>query len=697
VKRVHVLSAAALGVAVYLLASPAPAQTVPPGGVIIQGLARTSDLMTQGRLDLYVCEGPGCSDSHDCSYTRPCRNPSAACARIPPGVNHEVNIWVDGGTYGAGLCNIVGKTFGGTDFTTKGLVHFRGQWLSASLDGGTSSGTATSVTVGSGSAWAVINDTGQSWVPSAMTDGGYWVQITGGSGSDGGWMLPVIGNTATSLSVPGQFYTAPATGSAYQIVEPGAKITGRLPVSATSPGIGPATISAGVSRIADIIAFNNYAPGDVYGSPPTPAPIIVQGFWFVGDGGTASNATVLADSTPISLEENRWTDFGSGHRVYAPLSHGGHLGIRRSHIDTSGRVATYTETGVQIDKLAFEQNDVQGASGVFSLDLLREFQSRNNFVRGPKSGSGTTYLRTSTCTTCSIAGDRFAPGSSGSTQTLLVEMNRGNIFAAGNGLAGNVTIDGVTAPNVGGVLGWIATSGNVVVQIDHGAGFAIGYGASTISILDGMRAITAGTDAKVYWKHGVTSWTMLGTEITNSIQLTGGTIGGKLSDLEASSNGLFADGHGAVIGWGDGADITPGGSANAVMGHHFGPIRADYIRSESPLTLFSVYPAAAITATTAYGGHRLTVHAFTMTHLSGYVSSAAGGVGSVIFRVSDGTNNCDVTLSCASDLAATGPIIKAASGTCAFAASAALSFSTTTAGCTPNPTILNLDVVGKSQ
>lgn len=586
-KRLFFL-AAVFGAALSLWVTSAPAQTLPPGGVQTSGLARTSDLATQGRMDLYVCEGASCSDTNDCSFTRQCRTPSAACARVPPNVNHEVHVWVDAGTYSTGICNVIGRNFGGTDFNTKGRLHFHGRFLPASLDGGTNSGTATSVTAGSGSTWAVINDTGQSWVPSAMSDGGYWVQITGGSGSDGGWMLPIIGNTTTALSVPGQFYTAPAASSTYQIVEIGTKVNGRLPVSGITPGIGPASLSPGVSRPADLIAFNNSVPGEVVGSPPTPAPITVQGFWFVSDGGTAGVATVLADSTPISLEENRWSDFGTGHRVFGPLADDGYLGVRRSHIDTGGRITTFNDTGVQMGKLFFDQNDVQGAGGVFSLDLLREFQSRNNLVRGPKSGTG-SYLRTSTCTTCSIAGDRFAVGASGNLQTILLEMNRGNLYGAGNGMLGNVTIDGVSAPGVGGSIGWIATAGKgLQVQIDHGAGIAAGFGASAITVLDSQRAITASFGSQVTWKHGTTSWTMAGTELDNSI-LMDGVLGGKLSVLEASSSGLFSTpDFGTVVGWGEGVHDIYGSTANSAPGAHVGPLFATEVHSEGPVNASGV-------------------------------------------------------------------------------------------------------------
>lgn len=87
--------------------------------------------------------------------------------------------------------------------------------------------------------------------------------------------------------------------------------------------------------------------------------------------------------------------------------------------------------------------------------------------------------------------------------------------------------------------------------------------------------------------------------------------------------------------------------------------------------------------------------AIVLTRLTAYISGASGGgAGSTTIRVSDGTNNCDAVLPCASTNS-TGPKDAAFAGACSFAPGAALTLSCTATTCTTTqPTAQTLDIHG---
>lgn len=112
----------------------------------------------------------------------------------------------------------------------------------------------------------------------------------------------------------------------------------------------------------------------------------------------------------------------------------------------------------------------------------------------------------------------------------------------------------------------------------------------------------------------------------------------------------------------------------------------------------SVYVGAAVTVQT-YGGHKLPAdQGVTVTSVTAYVSVVSGGGASnTVFRISDGSNNCDATITCASTQSTGSKRIDGASlsGTCSFAAGSALTFAVQSSGCTTSqPAIKQLEVNG---
>ena len=112
--------------------------------------------------------------------------------------------------------------------------------------------------------------------------------------------------------------------------------------------------------------------------------------------------------------------------------------------------------------------------------------------------------------------------------------------------------------------------------------------------------------------------------------------------------------------------------------------------------------ASAITATT-YGGGSTGSSAVLVTAFGAYSSSAAVGAGSIVFRVTDGTNVCDCTASCTTTGVTgfgnggttVGGKRIACTGACLFPANTSFSFAVQTAGCaTTQPTLTTMSVLG---
>lgn len=124
-----------------------------------------------------------------------------------------------------------------------------------------------------------------------------------------------------------------------------------------------------------------------------------------------------------------------------------------------------------------------------------------------------------------------------------------------------------------------------------------------------------------------------------------------------------------------------------------------YLASITPDTLTSVWVNANTTG--LKGGHKLPARAFTVTGLSYLDTVASVGAGSAVWTITDGTNTCTATVTCAADAANSANRVATANGAgtgCVYAASAALTLTLTTAGCaTTQETFANVDIEGKWQ
>lgn len=121
-----------------------------------------------------------------------------------------------------------------------------------------------------------------------------------------------------------------------------------------------------------------------------------------------------------------------------------------------------------------------------------------------------------------------------------------------------------------------------------------------------------------------------------------------------------------------------------------------YFANGNPTTLGTWYYGQQAVAGDTIGAYKLPAHAYTVNQTLIQVQGTLGsGTGNTVIRVSDGTNNCDATCACSSCSNTIGSKRPTMSGTCAFAANAALTVTINSTNCsTANPGIWNVAVEG---
>lgn len=530
-----------------------------------------SQLRTARPLEFYV--SPVGVDGRTCrTRARACRTPANVLAsKIPFGVYHQVVINVlampDGGVaeYDAGVGYLQNHFFGAADPDNPGQVVIRCEQRPARLDGGTAGGTFSAVTNGSGASWASYTDGAQVWVSSAMVDGGsvsgvaagpgYWLALTGGPGADGGMRLPVIDNTATVLTVPGQFPVAPSTSTTYEVQEPAVVFSGTAGVVQLPGSITGTSLRANFPT--QLVVRNNvsgYAPSITSGSPDggSWSPVIVQGCHFRGD--SALQMAALAVDGPVAVLESRFEGFGANGRVTIPISSRAELVFSRNSVDVpGGRAVSFTRLGTDWSGLTFEQNVVVAAEyAVFGGTFRNGFLSHNNLFQriSTAAGPGAVYRLLETA-------DGYAFGDRVQHAPVYLRYPGGSLEQQGG--RGQFWIEGVNAGDINGPNGFVALSGRggLFVGVGNGNG-PYGAAASVINIASGSRLVTAqGPATGFYWKHSNTTITEDGASATLSSSVN-------LNDYIASFSVAFVDSttphevcsfRGTCVGWLDDAQL----------------------------------------------------------------------------------------------------------------------------------------------
>lgn len=110
---------------------------------------------------------------------------------------------------------------------------------------------------------------------------------------------------------------------------------------------------------------------------------------------------------------------------------------------------------------------------------------------------------------------------------------------------------------------------------------------------------------------------------------------------------------------------------------------------------------AGVVTATSYDGATVGDRPVMVTAVRTRCGTAASGVGNIVWRVTDGTRNCDCTIACTGTgrlgYGDSGAKIAACTGSCVFPSGADLVLSVQTAGCaSTQPNITHMQVWGKA-
>lgn len=226
-----------------------------------------------------------------------------------------------------------------------------------------------------------------------------------------------------------------------------------------------------------------------------------------------------------------------------------------------------------------------------------------------------------------------------------------------------------------------------------------GYVSTGAQTIAGAKTLSGNT--AIGGTLGVTGATTL-----SSVGVTGAaTVGTTLAVTGASTLASATVTGAATVG------TTLGVTGAATVGGTLGVTGLLSSPTEHTLSSWYFNAAAATGSCPATGtgciGHQLPAQAFTVTGITGFASVASGGgAANTVITVTDGTNTCTVTIPCnvappagtsTAGLVRIAGVNGAGTG-CVYAASASLTYSVTTAGCTATqPTFKNLDLLGKWQ
>lgn len=528
-----------------------------------------AQLRTARPLEFWV--SPDGNDARSCrTLARACRKPDTVLRRLPYGVYHRVVVNVMGladggiGVYDAGVGYLQNHFFGAADPDNPGQVIIRCQQRPAVLDGGAASGTFSAVTNGAGATWASYTDGAQTWVPSAMVDGGtapggpvanngFWLALVSGPGADGGMRLPISDNTASVLQVPGQFPVAPSTSTGYQVQEPAVVFTGAAGVVQNPGSETGVTIRA--TFPAQLIVRNNvsgYSPTITSGSPDggSWSPVMVEACHFRAD--PAETLAALAIDGPVAVLESRFDGFGANGRLVLPISSRAEAVLSRNSIDTPGaRLMTFTRMGTSFGGLTIEQNDVISAEYVvFGSFFDGAFLSHNNLFQriSTNAGGGAVYRVTETR-------DGYSFGDRVQHAPVFLRVPGGSLEQQGG--RGQFWMEGISVGDISGPNGFVALSGRggFFVGICNGNGH-YGVAACSIHISAGSRmASVSGPGSAVMWRHSDTTITEDAPSV-NSINLNDHTSGYTLAYVDTSTpHVVCGDQRGACAGWLDDANF----------------------------------------------------------------------------------------------------------------------------------------------
>lgn len=219
-------------------------------GGVWEPVALLKDVSTAGPVD-YCVDLDGGSDTGTCVCG------SNACATIQGAfdkfatayyVNHQIRVYVAAGNYAG--ARLWGHSASPTDVTTGAGIRVMGATpVNVTPTSGSATGTVTSVSTDS-VGFHVVTVSGAGWTVNDFTND--HLATTGGTGS--GQTLPIISNTATTITVSGTFSPAPDGTTTFAVRVPATVITSYANTMATATS---ATVANAGLIVANISAPRN--------------------------------------------------------------------------------------------------------------------------------------------------------------------------------------------------------------------------------------------------------------------------------------------------------------------------------------------------------------------------------------------------------------------------------------------------------
>lgn len=518
-KRIHFFAAAALGVLFYVLAAPAPAQTIPPGGVITNGLARTADLKVLSPLSLWV-SGTG-DDHNECTQTSPCRTYQHICDMTPLDVCDQVTLTATASYTGAG-CRIEGLRrccHPGTDggvvcgtFTATGTRK-----LFVRTDGGNISATVSAVTNGStvtGQAeeWSILNgdlDAGEVV--------GKWAGITSDAGAGvEQYLWPITANDAgvITLNAHGEVQTHPVAGSTLVVYDsPGTLINATL---------GQPWQNAGPPSDAQVDKNASF----IFSSTAAAASGAYKDRWITVQDMTTSLASgaLVASSGPGQVAVRHIAQTNAAV-LYRCVSGAVSPAVERNIFTGTGGIAmlAYSSAlGCNVTTGQIWNNYAPLATNQFFISAgnSTNLYAQSNYA--PK-----TLVRSGTCTTCRSRLDTFA----GFRCT-------GDFIDGAEGQC-VWTIDGDTL--TGNALSYTLNASMGTFMVDY-----LGQVFSTITASGGGNSAVVTLGSRFYWSPNTVfdGAGFKGVQVTDTL-----TTGMSIAEVRAAGTKVFGDGNGNY--WGE--------------------------------------------------------------------------------------------------------------------------------------------------
>ncbi len=220
---------------------------------------------TQGALTLYV-DGASGSDSSTCTSTGAdaCATLQGAADKIPFLVNNPVTIDITAGNY-AGF-RLMNHNFAPANATTGAYILIRGA-AQANVTPASGSATGTIASVATDAVgFHVVTVTAAGWTVDDFST--RFLTLTGGTGS--GQVLPIISNTATTITVSGTFSPAPNGTTTFAVTSPSTIITSganNIATSGNAAGASAGIIFAEITsprRLPNIVAVQDIAFSGAY-------------------------------------------------------------------------------------------------------------------------------------------------------------------------------------------------------------------------------------------------------------------------------------------------------------------------------------------------------------------------------------------------------------------------------------------------